>query len=66
LPISAPKIQDVQLHSCFVEWQVCKPMGPDSISYCLQLYCRDQDYKQVQILYFMLIHILMRNTVKLP
>lgn len=45
--LKAPRVQDVQLHSCFVEWQGCKSPGLDTISYCLQLYSRDQDYKQV-------------------
>lgn len=45
--LKAPKVQDVQLHSCFVEWQGCKPVGSDTISYILQLYCRDQDFRQV-------------------
>ena len=48
--LQAPKVSEVVLDSCQVDWQACKPMGTDSIIYCLQLqnvHSRDQEYKPV-------------------
>ncbi|XP_060065817.1 fibronectin type-III domain-containing protein 3A-like [Ylistrum balloti] len=45
--LKAPKIQDVQLNSCSVEWTSVRPMGSDSIVYILQLQSRDHEYKQM-------------------
>lgn len=45
--LKAPTVQDVQFHTCLVEWHGCKPMGSDTISYVLQLYSRDHDYRKV-------------------
>ena len=51
LPFSAaaPKICEVTLNSCLVEWAACKPMGQDTIVYVLQLQSRNQEYTQVHI-----------------
>ncbi|ELT87402.1 hypothetical protein CAPTEDRAFT_151424 [Capitella teleta] len=50
--VKAPKLVDLQLDSCLVEWSPLKPMGSDYLEYILQMQClssgaRDQDYKQV-------------------
>ena len=50
--ILAPRTSDVSLDSGVVEWQAIRPMGHDSIIYCLQLqYQRDPEleYKPVCI-----------------
>lgn len=47
-PLKAPKISDIGIRSCTVEWLSSRPMGADPIMYCLQLSrIRDQDYKTV-------------------
>ncbi|XP_021372749.1 fibronectin type-III domain-containing protein 3A-like isoform X2 [Mizuhopecten yessoensis] len=45
--LKAPKVQDVQLTSCMVDWTSVRPMGSDGIVYILQLQCRDHEYKQM-------------------
>ncbi|XP_033760580.1 fibronectin type-III domain-containing protein 3A-like isoform X1 [Pecten maximus] len=45
--LKAPKIQDIQLTSCNVDWASVRPMGSDSIVYILQLQSRDHEYKQM-------------------
>ena len=47
LSAAAPKICEVTLNSCLVEWAACKPMGQDTIVYVLQLQSRNQEYTQV-------------------
>lgn len=47
-PLKAPKFSDIQQRSCWIEWNVCKPIGIDPIIYQIQLSrLRDQEYKQV-------------------
>ncbi|XP_053404660.1 fibronectin type-III domain-containing protein 3A-like isoform X3 [Mercenaria mercenaria] len=45
--LKAPKVENITLTSCMVEWQACKPMGDDRIVYALQLQSRDHEYRQV-------------------
>ncbi|XP_067007900.1 fibronectin type-III domain-containing protein 3A isoform X2 [Anabrus simplex] len=46
--LKAPKVSDVHLRSCTVEWSPCKPSWTDPIIYQVQLArLRDQEYKQV-------------------
>ena len=45
--VAAPKICEVTLNSCLVDWAACKPMGQDTIVYVLQLQSRNQEYTQV-------------------
>ena len=47
---SAPKISELSLDKCLVEWQACKPMGRDTIIYALQLQHKDQEYREVSLL----------------
>jgi hypothetical protein len=47
---SAPKVTDLTMTSCTVEWTPLKPVGSDTIVYVLQLQrisSRDQDYHEV-------------------
>ncbi|KAI5705127.1 hypothetical protein M8J76_013911 [Diaphorina citri] len=47
-PLKAPKISDIGMRTCTVEWQSARPLGSDPIVYCLQMSrIRDQDYKTV-------------------
>ena len=47
---TAPKISDLTVTSCVVDWMPLKPLGSDSLTYVLQLQrisSRDQDYHEV-------------------
>jgi len=46
ISITAPKVDQLTLTSCDVEWQSVRPMGEDRILYMLQLQCRDHEYRQ--------------------
>jgi len=46
---TAPKISDLTVTSCVVDWTPLKPLGSDSLVYVLQLQRisnRDQDYHE--------------------
>ena len=46
---TAPKITDLTVTSCIVDWTPLKPLGSDSLAYVLQLQCissRDLDYHE--------------------
>ncbi|KAK3095390.1 hypothetical protein FSP39_014126 [Pinctada imbricata] len=45
--LKAPKVSEVSFHSCYVDWQSCRPMGSDSIEYVLQLQSREHEYTEV-------------------
>ncbi|XP_052239608.1 fibronectin type-III domain-containing protein 3A-like isoform X2 [Dreissena polymorpha] len=45
--LKAPKILDISLTGCKVEWSACKTMGEDAIVYNLQLQNKDHEYKQI-------------------
>ena len=47
--VAAPKVCEVTLNSCLVDWAACKPMGHDTIVYVLQLQSRNHEYTQVQL-----------------
>ena len=47
---TAPKVSDVTVTSCVVDWTPLKPLGADSLVYVLQLQrisSRDADYHEV-------------------
>ena len=49
LLFTAPKISDLTVTSCVVDWMPLKPLGSDSLTYVLQLQrisSRDQDYHE--------------------
>ncbi len=53
--VAAPRVSNVSLDACTVEWNSLRPMGSDSIVYCLQLqhsHGADHEYKTVS-LYFL-------------
>uniref|UniRef100_A0A8D8Y368 Fibronectin type-III domain-containing protein 3a n=2 Tax=Cacopsylla melanoneura TaxID=428564 RepID=A0A8D8Y368_9HEMI len=47
-PLKAPKISDIGIRSCVVEWSSARVLGSDPVHYTIQLSrIRDQDYKTV-------------------
>ncbi|XP_052830846.1 fibronectin type-III domain-containing protein 3A, partial [Octopus bimaculoides] len=49
-PLRAPKVSEITVNSCQVEWQGCKSMGADSVIYQLQILCisrGEHEYKSV-------------------
>lgn len=49
---TAPKISDLSVTSCVVDWTPLKPLGADSLVYVLQLQrisSRDPDYHEVSV-----------------
>lgn len=49
-PLKAPKVSEITINSCMVEWQGCKQMGVDSVIYQLQILCigkGEHEYKSV-------------------
>ncbi|XP_052782735.1 fibronectin type-III domain-containing protein 3A-like isoform X3 [Mya arenaria] len=45
--LKAPKVENIMLTSCVVEWQTCRAMGGDSVTYVLQLQSKEHEYKQI-------------------
>lgn len=55
---AAPKTSDIQLRTCVVEWNTCKPIGNDPIIYRVQVArLRDQDYRQVDCFTINLLYL---------
>ncbi|CAG5117976.1 unnamed protein product, partial [Candidula unifasciata] len=49
-PLKAPRVTNLTLHGCHLDWQAAKPMSGDPVTYILQLLCvnvRDAEYKQI-------------------
>ncbi|BFZ00266.1 hypothetical protein BsWGS_03305 [Bradybaena similaris] len=49
-PLKAPRVMNVTLHGCHLDWQAVKLTSGDPVIYVLQLLCvsdRDAEYKQI-------------------